>query len=123
MLLLHGLEQNGPLHKSKLRNELSAVNDLSGAQDCDYDWADESNHISFGLAWIKAIRPDWNKEAIMAETQKLVTEWVAWIKQRHASGEHGYELFMERIEAKTKHASGAETRIQSAPTHLNKKLG
>ncbi|NOU73745.1 DUF455 family protein [Paenibacillus sp. LMG 31458] len=124
VLLLHGLEQKGPLHKSKLRNELFAVNDLNGAQDCDYDWADESNHISFGLSWIKAIRPEWDKERIMEETQQIVTEWVEWIQHRHESGTHGYEKFMERIEAKSQKITDNQPLplIQATATHLNNKL-
>ncbi|MBO9610776.1 MAG: hypothetical protein J7639_32800, partial [Paenibacillaceae bacterium] len=123
LLLVHGLEQKGPLHKSKLKQELFIVNDITGAQDCDYDWADESNHISFGLAWIKAVVPDWDKERIMEETQQIVTEWVGWIRHKHASGEHGYEKFMERIEAKTKSYADSEKRIQADPTHLAKQRG
>lgn len=123
LLLVHGLEQKGPLHKSKLKTELFAAHDYAGAQDCDYDWADESNHISFGLAWIKAICPDWDKERIMHETQKIVNEWVEWIHQKHVNGDHGYEKFMERIEAKTKNDRGTENRITAAPTHLNNRLG
>lgn len=119
VLLLHGLEQRGPLHKSKLRNELRTVNDLSAAQDCDYDWADESNHISFGLAWIKAIYPDWDKEKIMSETQAIVTEWIDWMKHKHENGEHGYEKFMARIEAKTLTAEDDANRINAAPTHFS----
>lgn len=118
LLLVHGLEQKGPLHKSKLKKELFEIRDYSGAQDCDYDWADESNHISFGLAWIKAICPDWDKNRIMNETQQIVSEWIEWIRQKHESGEHGYENFMKRIEAKTENYSGNEDLIQSAPTHL-----
>lgn len=125
LLLLHGLEQKGPLHKSKLRTELLAVNDLGGAQDCDYDWADESNHIAFGLAWIKAVCPDWDKDKIMAETKLVVTEWVEWIQQKHESGEHGYEKFMERIEAKSivDKDNENEKPLHVAPTHLSNRLG
>ncbi|WP_127585048.1 hypothetical protein [Paenibacillus koleovorans] len=100
LLLLHGLEQKGPLNKSKMKLELTEQHDLEGAQDCDYDWADESGHISFGLAWIKAVFPDWSKERIMAETQEIVTDWVDWIKRYHAEGLHQYDGFMARIEGR-----------------------
>lgn len=100
LLLLHGLEQNGPRHKMNLRKTLSDANDFDGAQDCDYDWADESGHISFGLAWIKLVFPDWTKEQIVRETKEICEEWSEWIQSRHREGTHGYEKFMERIEAK-----------------------
>lgn len=100
LLLLHGLEQSGPMNKSKFKKELSIANDFDGAQDCDYDWADESGHISIGLAWIKALYPKWSKEEIMKETTQLLTEWREWIQRHHREGTHGYEKFLERIEAK-----------------------
>lgn len=98
LLLLHGLEQGGPLNKARMKQELTEQNDLEGAQDCDYDWADESGHISFGLAWIKAVFPDWSKEKIMTETKEIVEDWKAWITRYHAEGLHQYDRFMERIE-------------------------
>src|SRR5690606_24705070 len=100
VLLLHGLEQKGPLHKSRLKKELSERNDFEGAQDCDYDWADESNHITFGLEWIKVLYPTWSKARMMEETSRIVEEWKEWMAKRHQEGTHGYEKFMERIESR-----------------------
>ncbi|MDF2671702.1 MAG: hypothetical protein K0R67_4008 [Paenibacillus sp.] len=98
LLLLHGLEQKGPLNKAAKKVTLAEQNDLEGSQDCDYDWADESGHISFGLAWIKALFPHHSKEQIMAETQEIVGNWSAWIQRYHQEGLHQYDVFMERIE-------------------------
>jgi hypothetical protein len=109
LLLLHGLEQRGPLFKAKMKQELAEQNDYEGSQDCDYDWADESGHISFGLAWIKAVYPDWSKERIMSETQVLVEEWWAWMKRYKDEGLHQYDKFMERI----------EERVQAYATRSN----
>lgn len=100
LLLLHGLEQKGPLNKARMKQVLAEHNDFEGSQDCDYDWADESGHISFGLAWIKALYPDWSKEKIMSETQEIVGDWSAWIARYHQEGLHQYDKFMERIEAR-----------------------
>lgn len=100
MLLLHRLEQGGPKYKSRLREEFSEAGDFDAAQDCDYDWADESGHISYGLAWLKAVFPDWSKQQIIDEGNRMNDEWRGWIASHRQNGTHGYEKFMERIEKK-----------------------
>jgi uncharacterized ferritin-like protein (DUF455 family) len=121
LLLLHGVEQKGPLHKSHLKNELSKVNDLESAQDCDYDWADESGHIRFGLAWIKAIYPHWSKQRIIDETTQTVKVWQEWITEYQQEGKHGYDGFLKRIEEKVEAMELDESQLlELSPTHLTK---
>lgn len=121
LLLLHGVEQKGPLHKSHLKNELSKVNDLDSAQDCDYDWADESGHISFGLAWIKAIYPHWSKDRIIEETTQTVKEWREWITEHQQEEKHGYDDFLKRIEEKVDAMDIDDSQLlELSPTHLTK---
>jgi hypothetical protein len=121
LILLHGLEQNGPLHKSNLKNQLSKVNDLDGAQDCDFDWADESGHIRFGLAWIKALHKDWSKSQIIAETKNIVAEWQQWIKDHQQEGKHGYDAFLSRIDNKVAMMNvDDDTLMNLSPIHVTK---
>jgi len=98
LLLLHGLEQKGPLNKAHLKKILGQAGDIDSAQDCDYDWADESGHISYGLNWIKAVYPQWSKEKIMEQTKQIVEEWWEWIDQQHRNGSHQYKEFMHSID-------------------------
>lgn len=98
LLLLHRLEQNGPKHKANLKVEFSEANDLAASQDCDFDWADESGHISFGLAWLKAVFPEWSKQQLIVEGNRIQEEWMQWMEARHRDGTHGYEKFMEKID-------------------------
>ncbi|WP_180954008.1 DUF455 family protein [Bacillus sp. M6-12] len=121
LLLLHGVEQKGPMHKSHLKNELSKVEDFESAQDCDFDWADESGHIRFGLAWIKAIYPNWTKERIISETTQTVKEWQEWIIEHQKEGKHGYDNFLKKIDEKinTMKPSG-DHLLELSPTHLTK---
>ncbi|BBH24945.1 hypothetical protein Back11_62900 [Paenibacillus baekrokdamisoli] len=122
LLLLHGLEQRGPLHKSKLKQELFAVHDFDGAQDCDYDWADESGHITYGLSWLKSVFPGWQKLQIIEETNKLLAEWREWIERHHHEGTHGYAVFLSRIEAKAKllKTEQSDTQVVFQPTVVTK---
>lgn len=99
-LLLHRLEQGGPVNKMNLKKWFLQESDLAAAQDCDYDWADESGHISYGLDWVKAIFPGLTKQQIMDESHHIAEEWRAWIKNRHTNGTHGYEVFLERMDRK-----------------------
>jgi uncharacterized ferritin-like protein (DUF455 family) len=101
LFLLHGVEQRGPLHKSHLRNELLKIDDRDSAQDCDFDWADESGHIRFGLQWIKQVYPSWSKKKIMEETESVVSEWTNWISEHQQEDKHGYYDFLARIEKKS----------------------
>ena len=70
------------------------------AQDCDYDWADEAGHLRYGQEWIKTLFPTLPKEAIVRRTQREVELWKEWIADKHRTGQHGFEVFMPRIEAK-----------------------
>lgn len=100
LFLVHGLEQMGPKWKQQLKADLWQMGDPYSAQDCDYDWADESGHIRYGQEWIRALFPQMSKEEIIARTQREVDDWKAWIAEKHRTGQHGYEVFMPRIEAK-----------------------
>ena len=100
LFVVHGLEQGGPKWKAQLKRELWAMGDPYSAQDCDYDWADEAGHIRYGQDWIKALFPTMPKAEVVARTEREVTLWREWIAERHRTGRHGYEGFMERIEAK-----------------------
>ncbi|OXM15746.1 hypothetical protein CGZ75_03195 [Paenibacillus herberti] len=110
LLLLHRLEQGGPRHKSNLKTKFIEKNDLAAAQDCDYDWADESGHISYGVAWLKAVFPEWSKQQTIEEGNKISSEWSHWIGNHHKNGTHGYEGFLERMDKKLT-ASGHSTDI------------
>lgn len=100
LLLLHRLEQGGPRNKSSMKTKFMKKNDLAAAQDCDYDWADESGHISYGVAWLKAVFPEWSKQQTIDEGNKISQEWSAWIGSHHVNGTHGYEGFLERMDKK-----------------------
>ncbi|NOU72476.1 hypothetical protein GC098_13740 [Paenibacillus sp. LMG 31458] len=100
LLLLHRLEQGGPMGKAKWKKKFIEMNDLAAAQDCDYDWADESGHISYGVAWLKAVFPEWSKERTIDEGNKIASEWGAWIGNHHKNGTHGYEIFLDRMDRK-----------------------
>jgi hypothetical protein len=83
-----------------LKAELWQMGDPYSAQDCDYDWADESGHIRFGQEWIRALFPQMSREEIIARTQREVDDWKAWIAEKHRTGQHGYDAFLPRIEAR-----------------------
>lgn len=100
LFLVHGLEQGGPKWKAQLKSELWAMGDPYSAQDCDYDWADEAGHIRYGQDWLKALFPEMPKAAIGARTEQEVALWKEWIAEKHRTGQHGYDGFMQRIEAK-----------------------
>lgn len=100
LFLVHGLEQSGPKWKQQLKAELWAMGDPYTSQDCDYDWADEAGHIRYGQDWIKTLFPNMPKEEIIARTQREVNDWKEWIAEKHRTGQHGYEVFLPRIEAK-----------------------
>jgi uncharacterized ferritin-like protein (DUF455 family) len=100
LFVVHGLEQGGPKWKAQLKGELRAMGDPYTAQDCDYDWADEAGHIRYGQEWIKSLFPNMSKEELVKRTQKEVQAWKDWIAERHHTGQHGYDGFMQRIEAK-----------------------
>jgi uncharacterized ferritin-like protein (DUF455 family) len=100
LFVVHGLEQAGPKWKAQLKTELWAMGDPYSALDCDYDWADESGHIRYGLDWIETVFPSLSKQEIIARTQREVEQWKEWIAEKHRTGEHGYNGFMGRIEAK-----------------------
>lgn len=100
LFVVHGLEQGGPQWKAQLRRDLWQMGDPYGAQDCDYDWADEAGHIRYGQAWIKALFPALAKSEIMARTRQEVAAWKEWIAEQHRDGRHGYEVFLPRIEEK-----------------------
>jgi hypothetical protein len=70
------------------------------AQDCDYDWADESGHIRYGQAWLKTLDPKMSKAEIIQRTEHEVALWKHWIADKHRLGQHGYDPFLQRIEAK-----------------------
>ena len=100
LFVVHGLEQGGPKWKAQLKAELWAMGDPFGSQDCDYDWADEAGHIRYGQDWLKALFPDLPKSEIIARTQREVEQWKEWIAEKHRTGQHGYDVFLPRIEAK-----------------------
>ena len=100
LFAVHGLEQGGPKWKSALKEELWKMGDPYSSQDCDYDWADEAGHIRYGQDWLKAIFPETPKSELIRRTQEEVALWKQWIAGAHLSGNHGYDLFLERIEAK-----------------------
>lgn len=100
LFVVHGLEQGGPRWKAQLKQELWAMGDPCSAQDCDYDWADEAGHIRYGVDWIKALHANLSKEEVIARTQREVALWKEWIAEKHRTGQHGYEVFLPRIEAK-----------------------
>jgi len=100
LLVVHGLEQGGPAWKAQLRRELWQMGDPYGAQDCDYDWADEAGHIRYGQDWIKALFPTLPKSEVIARTQHEVEAWKEWIAEKHRTGQHGYDAFLPRLEAK-----------------------
>ncbi len=100
LFLVHGLEQGGPKWKQQLKAELWDMGDPYTSQDCDYDWADEAGHIRYGQDWIKALFPKMAKEEVSARTQREVDDWKEWIAEKHLTGQHGYDVFLPRIEAK-----------------------
>ena len=100
LFVVHGLEQGGPKWKAQLKSELWRMGDPYSSQDCDYDWADEAGHIRYGQDWIKTLFPTMPKQEIIQRTQREVDLWKEWIAEKHRSGQHGYEVFMPRIEAK-----------------------
>lgn len=100
LLLLHRLEQNGPRTKAGMRENFKEHQDFAAAQDCDFDWADESGHISFGLAWLRLAFPEWDKKRLMEEGDCIAEEWAEWMRAHHRNGTHGYEKFIERIDRK-----------------------
>ena len=100
LFVVHGLEQGGPKWKAQLKTDLWQLGDPCSAQDCDYDWADEAGHIRYGQDWIKALFPSLPREEIIARTQREVAWWKEWIADKHATGKHGYDVFLPRIEAK-----------------------
>jgi len=103
LFVVHGLEQGGPKWKAQLKSDLWKMGDPYSAQDCDYDWADEAGHIRYGQAWLKALFPELPKSEIIRRTQEEVELWKEWIAEKHRSGQHGYDGFLERIEAKCAH--------------------
>ncbi|MBE7502797.1 MAG: DUF455 family protein [Verrucomicrobiales bacterium] len=100
LFVVHGLEQGGPQWKAQLRSELWQLGDPYSAQDCDYDWADESGHIRYGQEWIQALYPDVPKARLIERTRQEVDAWKEWIAEKHRTGRHGYEAYLERIETK-----------------------
>ena len=100
LFVVHGLEQGGPKWKALLKSDLWKMGDPYSSQDCDYDWADEAGHIRYGQAWLKALFPDMPKQEIIRRTKNEVEQWKEWIADKHRSGQHGYEFFLPRIEAK-----------------------
>jgi uncharacterized ferritin-like protein (DUF455 family) len=100
LFLVHGLEQGGPKWKQQLKAELWDMGDPYTSQDCDYDWADEAGHIRYGQDWIKALFPNLPKEEVIARTKREVDDWKEWIAEKHRTGQHGYDVFLPRIEAK-----------------------
>ena len=100
LFVVHGLEQGGPQWKAQLRRELWQMGDPYGAQDCDYDWADEAGHIRYGQEWIQTLFPQLAKTQVIERTRCEVDAWKEWIAERHRTGQHGYELFLPRIEAR-----------------------
>jgi uncharacterized ferritin-like protein (DUF455 family) len=100
LFVVHGLEQGGPKWKAMLTRELWQMGDPYSSQDCDYDWADEAGHIRYGQDWLKALFPDTPKTELIRRTQEEVALWKEWIAEKHRSGNHGYDAFLPRIEAK-----------------------
>jgi uncharacterized ferritin-like protein (DUF455 family) len=100
VFVVHGLEQGGPKWKAQLKSELWDMGDPYTAQDCDYDWADESGHIRYGQAWLKTLYPKMSKAEIIQRTEHEVALWKQWIADKHRLGQHGYDPFLQRIEAK-----------------------
>jgi len=100
LFVVHGLEQGGPKWKAQLKSELWAMGDPYSSQDCDYDWADEAGHIRYGQDWLKTLFPEMPKAEIIRRTQAEVNLWKEWIADKHRTGQHGYDEFLPRIEAK-----------------------
>jgi hypothetical protein len=97
---VHGLQQTGPKWKQQLKAELWQMGDPCSARDCDYDWADESDHIPYGQDVIRALFPQWTREQIITRTRRKGNDWKGWIADKHRTGRHGSVVFLPRIEAR-----------------------
>jgi uncharacterized ferritin-like protein (DUF455 family) len=101
LALLHGFETNGPKYKAWLKGECEADNDLVSAQDCDFDWADEALHLTYGLKWLRHLLG--GKTATPADIDStwraVMSRWEEWINGRWSENPNQYALFTPRIEA------------------------
>ena len=115
LFLVHGLEQGGPKWKAELSALLWKMGDNYSAQDCDYDWADESGHIRYGMEWIRAVFPTMTKEEAMARTKEEVDLWKEWIAEKHRTGKHGYDSFLPIMEKKCREMPQLKSRESFKP--------
>jgi uncharacterized ferritin-like protein (DUF455 family) len=98
LALLNGFETNGPAWKKGLKATFEAIGDRESAQDCDFDWADESIHLSYGFKWLRHLVGD------EAEVERLKREamakWSEWREDAKNQPLGDYEPFWSRITAK-----------------------
>lgn len=101
LALLHGFETNGPRYKAWLKGECEADNDLPSAQDCDFDWADEALHLTYGLKWLRHLLG--GKTATPADIDRtwhaVMSRWEEWVDRQWETNPRQYALFAPRIEA------------------------
>jgi hypothetical protein len=101
LALLHGFEMNGPRYKAWLKEECEADNDLPSAQDCDFDWADEALHLTYGLKWLRHLLGGKTATARQLEEtwQAAMARWDAWIARQWEENPNQYAVFEPRIAA------------------------
>lgn len=101
LALLHGFETNGPRYKAWLKGECEAENDLPSAQDCDFDWADEALHLTYGLKWLRHLLG--GKSATPADIDNtwhaVMSRWEEWVDHQWQDNPNQYAPFAPRIEA------------------------
>jgi uncharacterized ferritin-like protein (DUF455 family) len=99
LALLHRFETTGPNWKSGLMREFEQVGDTSSSQDFDYDWADESIHLTYGHKWALH-RLGGDLDALEKLKEEMYGMWHDWLAERHKQWD--YQPFLARIEAKIK---------------------
>jgi uncharacterized ferritin-like protein (DUF455 family) len=101
LALLHGFETNGPKYKAWLKGECEADNDLASAQDCDFDWADEALHLTYGIKWLRHLLggKSATPQDIEDTWHAVMARWEAWINRQWDENPHQYAAFQPRIDA------------------------
>ncbi len=106
LALLHDFETHGPSTKRQYKGTFEAMGDESSAQDCDYDWADEAIHLTYGLRWLRYLSGD---EATMTTLkQQARTTWNEWREAIHTD----YAPFMERIQTRIRALTHTEGEVR-----------
>ncbi len=101
---LHGYEMDSPAWKKGLKESFEAMDDTVSAQDCDYDWADEAIHLSFGRRWLTTLVDDEDEIEALAECG--VGQWQSWLATV-VNQPGAYEPFGSRIKARLVAMTGA----------------